>query len=86
MFYSDRLRYYRDPGPASSQVFPGIAIFSSRPLKNVKYHVLPKPSSGDITRFAVSTRVTVNGVDILLVSLHLEWYGDPRVQTVFYTL
>ena len=43
--------------------------------------LLPKPTPGDINRYLVVNQVLVNQIPVTVASIHLEWFGDPGVQT-----
>jgi hypothetical protein len=86
-FYQSWLGYeaveYGAPGYDNSI---GPATLSSLPLLSTEQVALPKPGTG-IERFMSVHTVRVGGLSqhlVVIASVHLEWFGDPSVQTRYW--
>ena len=70
-YYSARLAYYTDYGPAGHEDFVGVGTLSNRPFSNaddddeLKYIKLPKPDNDPnqrgLNRFMVISKITIAG-------------------------
>jgi hypothetical protein len=61
-----------------------VAALSTRPFgPGGKIVHLPKPTEEDLNRFMLVDNFMVGETKVVVVGLHLEWFGDPTTQTEF---
>ena len=79
--------YSTDYGPPGYADFVGIGTISKMPLdfeaQPYEYVLVPRPANDvelgmvALNRYMVVSRHIVNGVEVTIGGLHLEWFGDP---------
>eukprot|EP00928_Gymnodinium_smaydae_P093677 TRINITY_DN7798_c0_g5_i1.p1 TRINITY_DN7798_c0_g5~~TRINITY_DN7798_c0_g5_i1.p1 ORF type:complete len:718 (-),score=42.72 TRINITY_DN7798_c0_g5_i1:148-2301(-) len=77
------LGLYDSVGPAGYEASVGVSILSKYELRNKSTHIMPTSPTGALNRFLTQATITVNGTNVVFISVHTEWFGDPAVQVAF---
>ena len=87
-YAASELAYFVDYGPPGSADTVGLGTLSTRPFSGeTRYVKLPKPHNDTdqlaLNRYMVVSKHDIDGVEVTVGGVHLEWFGDPSAQTEF---